>query len=287
MLAAVTEYAKNNWAVFPLRGKIPAIPKRLGGRGILDATTDTAQITTWWVRYRGANIGVRVPVNVFVIDVDPRAGGLKSLAALEAKHGRLPETLTTISGRGDGGHHLFYRRPAGTLSAARLGDGIDLKTHAGYVVGAPSIHPDTGKPYTRIDHPVAAPPAWLIKLLLPEPPKTVTRPRRVNRRFNGPSIADQYCAATTWPEILEPHGWTCTSPDPDADDACWLHPTATSKRSASVQHGHLFVWSPNTPFEITETGNPHGYSKFHAYAQLNYGGDMSAAAKSLKGVNPT
>ncbi|MGH3633959.1 MAG: bifunctional DNA primase/polymerase [Mycobacterium sp.] len=283
LLAAALEYANHHWAVFPLRGKVPAIPKRVGGRGVLDATTDTAVITAWWVRYPGANIGLRVPVNMIVIDIDPRSGGLQSLAALEAKYGQLPETLTTISGRGDGGKHLFYRRPRGTLSAARLGAGIDLKTHAGYVVGAPSIHHLTGKPYTRIDRPVAAPPAWLITLLLPEPPKVVTRPWRVHRRFNGPSIADQYCAATRWPEILEPHGWTSPSADSDAIGAVWLHPTHTSPCSATIgRHGCLYVWSPNTPFEQSATGDPRGYTKFKAYAQLNYGGDMSAAAKSLR-----
>ena len=31
-----------------------------------------------------------------------------ALAALEAEHGKLPETATVISGRGDGGYHLWF-----------------------------------------------------------------------------------------------------------------------------------------------------------------------------------
>ncbi len=143
------EYAANNWQVFPLRGKIPAIA---GGRGVLDATSDLATVAHWWGgRYSGCNIGARIPEALMVIDVDPRHDGHNSLAALEAKHGSLPETLTTISGRGDGGRHLFFRRPSGKLTATRLGPGIDLKTSSGYVVMPPSIHPDSGQPYTRVD----------------------------------------------------------------------------------------------------------------------------------------
>jgi hypothetical protein len=96
------EYAVNNWAVFPLNGKIPAIPNPhpkwsrerqtckgecgLQGHGVLDATTDIATIAAWWGgRYAGCNIGGRVPESMFVIDVDPRHGGLESLAALEER----------------------------------------------------------------------------------------------------------------------------------------------------------------------------------------------------------
>jgi hypothetical protein len=39
------EYALRGWAVFPLRGKVPAIR---GGRGFLDATTDLRHIVAWW-----------------------------------------------------------------------------------------------------------------------------------------------------------------------------------------------------------------------------------------------
>ena len=201
---------------------------------------------------------------------------------LAPRYGPLPETLTTISGRGDGGRHLFYRRPPGKLSAKRLGPGIDLKTSSGYVVLAPSLHPDTGRPYTRIDRPVVAPPAWLCALLLPEPPRPrATRARR--SPLTGPSIAEGFCSSVSWADILTPHGWRFLDVDPDADGARWLHPTATSSCSATVRHGCLFVYSPNTPFDVTEPSNPKGYTKFRAYAVLEHSGDMTAAARALKG----
>lgn len=277
------EYALHHHPVFPLNGKIPAIA---GGRGVLDATTDTTIIARWWGgRYQGCNIGGRVPMPVIVIDVDPRNGGLESLATLERVHGPLPETLTTISGRGDGGAHYFYRRPPGKLSHKRLGAGIDLKTSSGYTVLAPSIHPATSKPYTRIDRPVAAPPAWLVELLLPEP-APIQAPTKTVRltQYWGRSVADEFTANSSWHDILTPHGWRCIGADTDGDGAKWLHPTATSAWSATIRNGCLFVYSPNTPFEVTEPGNTHGYTKFRAYAVLNHDGDMSAAARTLRGV---
>ena len=79
------------------------------------------------------------------------------------------------------------------------------------------------------------------------------------------------------------HGWACLDPDPDADGARWLHPAATSKCSATIKNGCLFVYSTSTVFEFTESGDPHGYTKFRAYAVLNFGGDLKAAARALKG----
>lgn len=273
------EYAANNWQVFPLRGKIPAIA---GGRGVLDATSDLATVAHWWGgRYSGCNIGARIPEALMVIDVDPRHDGHNSLAALEAKHGSLPETLTTISGRGDGGRHLFFRRPSGKLTATRLGPGIDLKTSSGYVVMPPSIHPDSGQPYTRVDALVAAPPAWLVALLTPAPPEAPRSTRRLFSLHSGPSIADQFSSATSWSDILGPHGWQCLDADPDADGARWRHPTATSPFSATVRHCCLFVYSTNTPFDTTSPENPKGYTRFRAYAVLDHGGDLKAAARAL------
>jgi hypothetical protein len=279
--ARALEAARMHWAVLPLRGKVPAIA---GGRGVLDATTDTATVAAWWGgQYRHANLGARVPESMVVLDVDPRHGGLDSLAELERGYGPLPETLTTISGRGDGGMHLFYRRPPGRLSSARLGAGIDIKTSAGYVVMPPSIHPTSGKPYTWIERPVVAPPAWLIALLSPSAAKPDPQHSRASARtFTGPSPADQFSASTSWFDILEPHGWQCIDADPDADGARWLHPRATSACSATVRNGCLFVYSPNTPFGVTEASNPKGYTRFRANAVLDHGGDLSAAARALK-----
>ena len=117
----------DDWAVFPLRGKVPAIA---GGRGVLDATTDIDQIAQWWGGgYAGCNIGARIPESMFVLDIDPRHDGDRIIAALQQRHGPLPDTLTTISGRGDGGRHLFFRRPSGKLTGKRLGPQASISRH--------------------------------------------------------------------------------------------------------------------------------------------------------------
>jgi hypothetical protein len=52
------------------------------------------------------------------------------------------------------------------------------------------------------------------------------------------------------------------------------------------QPGHglydAFVYSTNTPFEPTESGNPHGYTRFRAFGVLNHNRDLSAAARAIK-----
>ena len=274
------EYGLRGWAVFPLRGKIPAIR---GGRGVLDATTDIDTIAGWWGGpYAGCNIGIRPPSTVFVLDVDPQHDGHHTLDALEAEHGPLPETLTTWTGRGDGSRHLYFRRPAGKLTSTRL-PGIDIKDQAGYLVAAPSIHPDTGKAYRRVDGPIAAPPAWLINLIRPAPPPAAPRSSaRLFTAHTGPSIADDFSSQSSWADVLGPHGWQCLDADPDGDGARWRHPNATSPSSATVTKGCLFVYSPNTPFDITEAGSPHGYTRFRAYAVLDHLGDLKAAACALR-----
>lgn len=299
---AAIEAAANNWKVGPLckrdrgttrilhpHGKDPV--GHLIPHGVLDFTTDIDIVRKWWSQGPW-NIGVRVPESMFVLDVDgpdrrPHPGkGLQALAELEDLNGPLPPTFTQITG--SGGLHLFFRRPPGKLSKARLPAGLEYKDRGGYVVLAPSRHPDTGERYVRCDHPVAAPPPWLVDLIVERPRIPEPRaPQSAPRWFScGPSIADSYRESTSWAEILEPHGWECLSADPDTDGAKWLHPTATSACSATMKNDCLFVYSPNTPFDITEASNPKGYTKFKAYAVLNHDGDMSAAARAVTAVSP-
>lgn len=278
------ELAHKGWEVLPLTGKIPAIPKNRGGSGVLDATTDPKRIDGWWgIEYPGSNIGLRVPESLFVLDIDPRHDGHLRIAEHEAKYGALPATLTAYSGRGDGGKHLYYRHPGGNISSKRLGVGVDIKTHSGYVVAPPSIHPDSGQPYRWSHAEIARPPWWLKRLLLPEQkaPEAPVRPHGgIWDQFTGDSIADAYSARTSWREVLV--GWTCVRGDGDSDGSGWRHPTATSPLSASIRNGCLFVYSPNTPFEVTEAGDVHGYTRFRAYAVLHHHGDLSAAARQLR-----
>jgi hypothetical protein len=298
MIDHALEWAAHGWRVIPLRGKTPMFRNPhpdgsaerntckgecgLDGHGIHDATTDTGKIAAWWNQNPNANIGVRPSATVFVLDVDPRHLGHQTLKALTDVHGDLPDTFGTLSGRGDGGRHYYFRRPTGIALTTTGLPGIDVKTDAGYVVGAPSIHPDSGKPYVRIDGAIANPSAWLIKAL--QPPKPPTPPRRSRRATSfraGTSPADRFTAVTSWADILIPHGWVCLDADPDADGAKWLHPAATSKLSANVRHGLLFVYTTSTVLPITDAGKTNGLTRFRAHAWLNHGGDLRAAAREL------
>lgn len=295
--ANALEAAINGWEVGPLckvdetgrrhpHGKDPVTG--LTPRGFYDFTTDVATVDRWWSDTQW-NIGVRVPESMFVLDADgpdrrPHPGtGMEVLAQLEDRYGKLPETFTQFTG--SGGLHLFFRRPPGRLTAKYLPKGLEYKARGGYVVWAPSVHPDSGRKYVRCDRPVAAPPQWLIDLIVAPPPPARRRTSTRLRRY-GPSIADDFSHHTSWADVLEPHGWTPApgSGDPDGEGARWLHPTATSSCSATVRNGCLFVYSPNTPFDVTEGGNPEGYTRFRAYAVLNHAGDMKAAARALGGA---
>ncbi|MGY1499176.1 bifunctional DNA primase/polymerase [Streptomyces sp. QTS52] len=150
MLSHALTYSTHGWAVFPLAGKTPAIPRAheaghpcrgecgQHGHGYHDATRDPEQLRAWWARYPGAGIGLPcAPNGLAVVDVDPRNGGHATLCRLETEHGPLPGTLMQLTG-GDG-LHLVYAHP-GTDLPGKLGPGIDVKSN-GYIVAAPSLHP--------------------------------------------------------------------------------------------------------------------------------------------------
>ncbi len=170
MLDHALDLAGLGWQVFPCRPTGPKAKAPFTEHGHLEATTDPDQIRAWWARWPDAMIGAPVPAALIVLDVDPRHGGDVGLAQLEAGHGALPATLTTISGRGDGGRHLYFRRPAGAVTSTRLPKGIDLKA-AGYCIVPPSLHPATGRPYEWLDADPVSLPSWLREVLRPNPPK--------------------------------------------------------------------------------------------------------------------
>ncbi len=146
MMAAALAYAGLGWPVFPVkpRGKLP-----LTRRGLHDASTEAAQIRAWWEQWPDANIGVAVgKAGLWVLDVDVDADkgtdGFASLAALEAEFGRLPETVTQRTPRG--GLHLLFRHPGVKVkgTAGKIGAGLDSRGDGGYIVVAPSVHPNGG-----------------------------------------------------------------------------------------------------------------------------------------------
>jgi hypothetical protein len=154
------------WPVFPLNGKQPLV-----SHGHREATTDEAQIREWLARWPNANIGVPTGLLFWVLDMDPRHNGDESLRALIYKYGALPRTLQQMTG-GGGRHYLFALPDQMEIrSITGLLPGLDVKGIGGYIVVAPSIHPDTRQPYLwdglepPEKQPILPAPAWLLDLI--------------------------------------------------------------------------------------------------------------------------
>ena len=63
-------YAAQGWAVFPCHGKVP-----ITRHGFQDASTDSAQVASWWAPWPAANIGAPVGRWAWALAEDPRDGG--------------------------------------------------------------------------------------------------------------------------------------------------------------------------------------------------------------------
>lgn len=155
-----------------------------------DATTDPARIRAWWRAWPDANIGLVMggEPRLVAVDVDGPEGRA-TLARIEGNNTPLPPTLTSRSGRVDGGEHRFFRVPEGLdLRAIKNRAGrpggpmprVDIRAEAGQVVAPPSLHA-SGNRYAWQDRsaPIAELPRWLYTLATWEPPLTAAPPSRV------------------------------------------------------------------------------------------------------------
>lgn len=128
-------------------------------------------------RSRGdANVGIAMggSTRLIAIDIDG-ADGRASWEALEAEAGSpAPDTLSSRSGRVDGGEHRIYRVPDSfdwrrVRNRVAMRRGVDVRADGGQIVVAPSRH-KSGARYTwsrRV--PVAEAPAWLCELIAATP----------------------------------------------------------------------------------------------------------------------
>ena len=159
-------YARRGWPVHPLKPgtKLPATE-----HGSKDATTDESTVIEWWRRWPDANIGIATGHRFWVLDVDTKHAD----AAAWLESVELPETVTQITGTR--GRHYLYALPGFDVhnSQSKVGPHIDVRGVGGYIVAAPSIHPETRRQYawdTETDIPTeepAAAPGWLLEKLRP------------------------------------------------------------------------------------------------------------------------
>ena len=176
-------YARHGWPVFPLAAgtTVPALARRHGGRGCLDAVTDAEVVGRMWDRYPLGNIGVATgqAAGLAVLDVDPRHGGEEALAALVAAHGPIPPGPLAQTPSG-GRHHFLRWRPGLTCSAGQLGPGLDVRSDGGYVAASPSV--TAAGRYAWLVHPptpLSDWPDWLVPVR-PEPVRPVRGKRALD-----------------------------------------------------------------------------------------------------------
>lgn len=142
---AASEYRRARLDLIPLRrrDKVPA-DKRWQERNY-----DRGEVLER-ARRDGLNLGVRLPADVVVVDVDPRnfPAGRDSLAELAAAFGldltSAPHVLT--GNLSHPGHHFYFRKPAGAvlLDSVDGFEGVELKSLGRQVVAPGSVHPTGG-----------------------------------------------------------------------------------------------------------------------------------------------
>jgi hypothetical protein len=172
----LTQFGFKVFALMPGQ-KIPAISKKDGGRGCLDATDDENIIAAWGERFPRANIGLAcgVPSGVLVIDLDPRNGSKESIERLAKRKQTFPPTVTAQTA--NGGTHLYFAyEPMLKNSKSALAPGIDVKTTGGYVVAPPSVL-EGNRRYSWLVSPLGdcfpRLPRWVSEALKPKPQPVV------------------------------------------------------------------------------------------------------------------
>ena len=181
---AALRYAQRGWPVVPVftvdqagrcscgkegctnQGKHPRAQ-----RGFRDGTTSPSIIKRHW--RQDANVGICTgrSAGIWVLDVDPQHDGDTSLARLLERHGDLPVTVESRTGRG--GRHLYFRYPEDREvrnSVGKIAAGLDVRSDRGGVVAPPSRH-ISGRRYewapgrSPDDVEVADAPAWIFEEL--------------------------------------------------------------------------------------------------------------------------
>ena len=287
-------YAELGWRVAP----IPPGHKHPYGidRWQDKATTDPAKIGKWWAKHpdHGVCIATGPGSGIVAIDIDTYAGGDDGWRELESQHGPAPETVEAVTG--GGGRHLLFAYPEGQAisnTADHLPLGVDVRGEGGQIVAAPTIHPKSGRPYAwEIEHDpfdgqqLAALPLWLLELLTRTPIIQEAR-RDVSEYTGSDSIVDKYNAAHTWPDLLEPDGWSfhsrrCVHTTGETYEL-WTRPGKTVREGASAS---LYYMGSDVLKVFTSSALPlvsqETYTKFGYEATMRHDGDMAMMGRTAR-----
>jgi putative DNA primase/helicase len=169
---------------------------------------------------------------------------------------------------------------------------VETRGEGGYVIIAPSngrTHP-SGKPWTILAGGIDTIPtiteddrdalhilARAVDQMPAEQPGMKSGINSPPKSDDGPGVADDYNQRTSWDDLLIGEGWTKVYTA--GQTTYWRRPGKNQGISATTGRNdgdNLYVFSTSTVFEQEKA-----YSKFAAYALLDYGGDLSAAGKAL------
>jgi hypothetical protein len=159
------KYASMGLRVFPL---IPGSKAPATSNGVKDATTDINSITRWWRDMPDAGIGLApeaVLGGASFLEFDQRPW--LPAWAKELGHEK-PVTRLHKSG-GKGGPHYVFKHTEKSLALGNCDGAKDghewfsFRAANRYIVAPPSVHPDSGKPYTcELDVTPVPIPDWLV-----------------------------------------------------------------------------------------------------------------------------
>lgn len=158
LIEAAWAYAERGWPVLPLR---PRLKTPATQHGLLDASTDPEQIGEWWNKWPAANIGLRTGVAFDVLDVDGPAGRASLAKIAPGYQHRGP-----VASTGKGWHALL--NVTGARNAANKLPGLDFRGTNGYIVAAPSRHPNGHQYQWARDGELQDAPDWLHQILTPK-----------------------------------------------------------------------------------------------------------------------
>jgi hypothetical protein len=147
-------------------------------------TNDPATVRAYWLKHPDANIGLPTGKDnkIFVFEFDTPEGhevdGATAVAELEAKHGKLPETLKSQSPSGS--IHYYFNHPGFYVksSAGEIAPGIDIKGDGGMVLAPPSNRPGKGEYRWLNELPPVDAPQWLLDLIKATATKSASTAQR-------------------------------------------------------------------------------------------------------------
>lgn len=310
ILTTALRFANQGIVVVPVRGDGSKAPALASWKQFQDRQPTQDELLTWFNNETVQGLGLicgAASGGLEMLEFEARAiaqGMHKEAMDAVIKSGMKELWQRLVDGYMEttpsGGLHFLYRIadapvPGNEKIAQMAGeDGgclIETRGEGGFTITAPSggtAHP-SGKAWTMASGSIETIPTitfkerndlFTILATFDEMPKPeITKQELVKREFDPSLPGDDYNQrGPSWPEILEPLGWSRVFSQ--GEKTLWCRPGKDHGISASTNHGGydtFFVFSTSTSFEANK-----GYSKFAVYAHVNHRDDFTEAAQALR-----